>query len=121
MFAVFLTRTIDGASACDKLSDSGQGGAVRRIWLKIDLKGTLGEGAWAEIQQFPDVSEMRFGPEEGSGGPCQHLNAEPHPAGEWWGAVVVLDNNFLAEYALPHYLEQARVLDAFIEQMEDGP
>lgn len=43
-----------------------------------------------------------------------HEPGETHPAGEWRGAVVTLES-FLAEYALPHYLEQARVIDAYID------
>ena len=94
---------------------------MRRIRLQIDISGTKEDEAWSHLNQFADIVDSRFGPDEGSGGPCRHASADPHLRGEWWGAVVMVDNNFLAEYALPHYLEQSRVIDAYIEQQEDGP
>jgi hypothetical protein len=88
---------------------------VRIIRMKIDIGGTRGHEAWNGIRQFDDATSVRFGPEEGNSGKCQHSPGDPHYTGEWWGAVVVIDDNFLAEYALPHYLEQPRVMDAYIE------
>ncbi len=88
---------------------------MRSIRLQIDISGTVGERAWEEIHHFLAVQSSRFGAMEGSSGPCPHRPEEPHPHGEWRGAVVVIENNFLAEYALSHYLEQPRVLDATIE------
>ena len=91
---------------------------MRKLRLQIDMSGTVGEAAWRSLNHFPDVRSNRFGPEEGSSGPCRHDPQEPHREGEWCGAVLILDD-FLAEYALPHYLKQARVLDAFIEPVEE--
>ena len=87
---------------------------MRRILLKIDIAGTLGEDAWKALEHFEGVSEKGFGHAYGSSGPCRHAESEPHPAGEWRGGYVRLER-FLAEYALPHYLSQACVLDAEIE------
>ena len=86
--------------------------------MQIDISGTVGESAWEELRHFPWIEDGRFGPEEGAGGPCRHAPEEPHLPGEWCGAVVILEN-FLAEYALPHYLEQDRVMDAYIEAAEE--
>ena len=87
---------------------------MRRLRLQIDISGTIGEAAWESLHHFPDIQSSHYGPEEGSSGPCLHESSEPHHAGEWRGAVVTLES-FLAEYALPHYLKQTRVIDAYIE------
>ena len=88
--------------------------------MQIDISETVGEAAWEELRHFDGIQGSRFGPEEGTSGPCPHPPEEPHLPGEWCGAVVELQNNFLAEYALPHYLEQARVLNAYIETDSDA-
>ncbi len=92
---------------------------VRNIRLKIDIGGTVGQEVWNQLVPFAEETSARFGPGEGSSGPCQHAPSQPHLSGEWWGAVVCVENNFLAEYALPHYLEQPRVIDAYIEPEQE--
>ena len=91
---------------------------MTRIRLKIDVSGTVGTEAWDRLKHFPEVSGGRFGPDEGSAGACQHRPNEPHRAGEWFGAVVLLEKHLLAEYAVAHYLEQPRVMDAYIDGTE---
>jgi len=91
---------------------------VTRIRLQIDISGTVGTEAWDTLRHYEEVSGGRFGPEEGSSGPCQHASFEPHREGEWFGAVVLLENHLLAEYAVAHYLEQPRVKDAYIDGTE---
>ncbi len=93
---------------------------MRTIRMRIDISGTIGAEAWSQLHPFSEIQSARFGPEEGSSGPCRHAPGDPHLPGEWWGAVVSVEQNFLAEYALPHYLEQTRVMDAYIEREEDG-
>ena len=39
----------------------------------------------------------------------------PHAKGEWIGAEIRLQTPLLAQYAMSHYLEQERVLDADVE------
>ena len=92
---------------------------MRRVRLQIDISGTIGDAVWKDLRHFPEILGGAFGPEEGSSGPCEHAPHKPHRDGEWCGAVVFVEN-FLAEYALPHYLEQPRVRDAYIEEAE-GP
>ena len=84
--------------------------------MKIDLEGTVGDAAWRGLQQFPEALSGRFGPDEGTSGPCDHYDAEPHLPGEWWGAVIEVENHLLAEYAMAHYLEQSRVLDVYLDE-----
>jgi hypothetical protein len=82
------------------------------VRLKIDVSGTVGDEAWRQIQQFDQIQSASFGPQFGSGGPCNHPPNAPHNKGEWIGAEIRLQTPLLAQYAVSHYLEQDRVLDA---------
>ena len=82
------------------------------VRLKIDVSGTVGDQAWRELRQFDEIKSAAFGPQFGSGGPCKHAPDAPHTSGEWIGAEVELQTPLLAQYAMSHYLEQERVLDA---------
>lgn len=81
------------------------------VRLKIDVSGTTGDEAWRWIQQFDQIQSAAFGPKYGSSG-CKHVPGAPHNKGEWIGAEVILQTPLLAQYAVSHYLEQGRVLDA---------
>ncbi|HLB88186.1 MAG TPA: hypothetical protein VJK29_11080 [Terriglobales bacterium] len=82
------------------------------VRLKIDVSGTVGDEAWRQIRQFDQIQSADFGPQFGSGGRCNHLLNAPHGKGEWIGAEIRLQTPLLAQYAVSHYLEQDRVLDA---------
>ena len=82
------------------------------VKLKIDVSGTIGDEAWRELKQFDQIQSASFGPRFGSSGPCKHLAEKPHAKGEWIGAEIKLQTPLLAQYAISHYLEQDRVLDA---------
>src|SRR5579872_1220131 len=82
------------------------------VRLKIDVSGTVGDQAWRELKQFDQIQSADFGPQFGSGGRCNHPLNAPHQKGEWIGAEVRLQTPLLAQYAVSHYLEQDRVLDA---------
>jgi hypothetical protein len=82
------------------------------VKLKIDVSGTVGDEAWRGLRQFDEIQSAAFGPKFGSGGPCQHTAHQPHAKGEWIGAEIRLETPLLAQYAVSHYLEQERVLDA---------
>jgi hypothetical protein len=82
------------------------------VRLKIDVAGTVGDEAWREIKQFEQIQSADFGPQFGSGGRCNHAPGAPHAKGEWIGAEIRLQTPLLAQYAVSHYLEQERVLDA---------
>ena len=84
------------------------------VRLKIDVSGTVGNKAWSNIQQFDQIQRAEFGPQFGSSGACKHAPTEPHAKGEWIGAEIRLQTPLLAQYAVSHYLEQERVLDADI-------
>jgi hypothetical protein len=82
------------------------------VRLKIDVSGTVGDEAWRNLRQFDEIKSAAFGPKFGSSGICKHPANEPHVKGEWIGAEVTLETPLLAQYAVSHYLEQDRVLDA---------
>ena len=82
------------------------------VRLKIDVAGTVGDAAWRELKQFDQIQSAAFGPRFGSGPACQHPSSAPHAKGEWIGAEIVLQTPLLAQYAVSHYLEHERVLDA---------
>ena len=82
------------------------------VRLKIDVSGTRGNEAWTKLQQFDQIQSAAFGPQFGSNSACKHSPAEPHTKGEWIGAEIQLQTPLLAQYAVSHYLEQERVLDA---------
>jgi hypothetical protein len=82
------------------------------VKLKIDVSGTVGDEAWRNLRQFDEVQSAAFGPKFGSSGPCKHAPNLPHAKGEWIGAEIKLETPLLAQYAVSHYLEQERVLDA---------
>jgi hypothetical protein len=82
------------------------------IQLKIDVAGTVGDEAFRNLKQFDEIVSASFGPKFGSSGECKHAPDAPHTKGEWIGAEVELQTPLLAQYAISHYLEQDRVLDA---------
>jgi len=82
------------------------------VRLKIDVSGTVGDQAWRNLKQFDEIQSASFGPQFGSSGACKHEANSPHLKGEWIGAEIRLQTPLLAQYAVSHYLEQDRVLDA---------
>jgi hypothetical protein len=87
------------------------------VRLRIDISGTVGEeAAWQAVRHFDEAQAAFFGSEFGSSGPCTHPPDQPHPRGEWRGAEVLVATSLIAQYAVSHYLEQSRVLDADVEE-----
>lgn len=95
------------------------------VKLKIDVAGTVADQAWREIKQFDQIQSADFGPQFGGGGlsashmataasavPPGEARRNPYPKGAWIGAEIRLQTPLLAQYAVSHYLEQERVLDA---------
>lgn len=86
------------------------------VKLKIDVSGTVGDQAWRNLKQFDEIQSASFGPQFGSSGGCKHPATSPHLKGEWMGAEIKLQTPLLAQYAVSHYLEQDRVLDADVAE-----
>jgi hypothetical protein len=82
------------------------------VRLKIDVSGTVGDEAWRNLRQYDEIQSASFGPQFDSSGACKHAPGAPHTKGEWIGAEIRLQTPLLAQYAVSHYLEQDRVLDA---------
>ncbi|MBS1851474.1 MAG: hypothetical protein JST79_11215 [Acidobacteria bacterium] len=82
------------------------------VKLRIDVSGSVGNEAWTRLRQFEPVEAAVFGDRLGRGGACNHLPDLPHPLGEWISAEIQVETPLLAQYAMAHYLEQDRVLDA---------
>jgi hypothetical protein len=85
---------------------------MSKVRLKIDVSGSIGNEAWHALKQFDEIQGAAFGPKFGSSGSCKHPPGTPHGKGEWVGAEIELQSPLLAQYAVSHYLEQERVLDA---------
>jgi hypothetical protein len=86
------------------------------VRLKIDISGTRGDEAWRSLRHFDQMQAAAFGAHLGGSGPCRHAPDAPHPKGEWRAVEIQLATPLLAQYAVSHYLEQKRVLDADVEQ-----
>src|SRR5260370_27512599 len=82
------------------------------VRLKIDVAGTVGDEAWREIKQFDQIQSADFGPQFGSGGRCKHPPGAPPRKGEWIRAAITLQTPLLSQYAVLHFLEPERLLDA---------
>jgi hypothetical protein len=82
------------------------------VRLKIDVSGTVGDEVFRHLKHFEEIQSASFGPAFGASGACKHPAGSPHAKGEWIGAEIRLQNPLLAQYAVSHYLEQDRVLDA---------
>lgn len=89
---------------------------MAKVRLKIDLGGTVGDEAWKKLHPFGEILSAAYGAEYGTSGECQHDAKAPHQKGEWRGALITLATPLLAQYAVSHYLEQDRVLDADVEE-----
>jgi len=85
------------------------------VKLRIDVAGTTGDEAWRRLRHFDEIQSASFGPQYGSSGECRHSPEAPHARGEWRGALIRLETPLLAQYAVSHYLEQERVIDADVE------
>jgi hypothetical protein len=88
---------------------------MAKLRLKLDLSGTRGDEAWRGLTHFDPVQSAAYGAQYGTSGECRHAESEPHAKGEWRGALITLQTPLLAQYAMSHYLEQPRVLDADVE------
>lgn len=94
---------------------------MSKLRLKIDVSGTTGDEAFRALHHYEEMEVASFGPQYGFGdaahpkgidGACSHELTARHPGGEWIGAEIRLPSPLLAQYAVAHYLEQPRVLDA---------
>ncbi len=83
---------------------------MKLLRVKVDVGGTRGEEAWTGMRQFEEVEPR----EEVFRLFCGHDAGQRHPPGEWGEATLKFED-FIAEYALAHYMKQPRVLDVTSE------
>ena len=75
------------------------------VKLQIDVSDTVGDEVWRNLRHF-DLAESSF------------MDSQPeaaHLGDECVGAAIHVETMLLAQYAVAHYLEQDRVLDADVE------
>ena len=80
------------------------------VRVKVDIGGTVGTEAWASLRHFEEVEPR----EEIFRLFCGHGAEELHEEGEWGEATLTFED-FIAEYAVAHYLKQPGVIDADTE------
>ena len=82
------------------------------VKLKIDISGTVGDEVWRNLRQCDQIERASISRGMGRGKACNHPANAPHSKGEWISADIQVKTPLLAQYAVSHYLEQERVLDA---------
>jgi hypothetical protein len=83
---------------------------MKLVRVKVNIGGTFGTEAWTSLRHFEEVEPHEtifrlF---------CGHAEDELHAPGEWGEATLAFED-FIAEYAVAHYLKQPGVIDADIE------
>ena len=86
---------------------------MKLVRVKVDVAGTHGEQAWLEMRRFEEVEPRSevfrlF---------CGHECQDRHTAGEWGEATLEFED-FIAEYAVAHYVKQERVIDVEVEMLK---
>lgn len=86
---------------------------MKLVRVKVDLGGTRGDEAWTTMRHFEEVEPREavfrlF---------CGHDPDQLHRPGEWGEATLKFED-FIAEYAVAHYLKQPGVIDADVEPEE---
>ena len=84
---------------------------MKLVRVKVDIGATQGDQAWTNMRHFEEVEPH----EEIFRLFCGHRPDQWHQPGEWGEATLKFED-FIAEYAVAHYLKQDRVIDADIEQ-----
>jgi hypothetical protein len=84
------------------------------VRLKLDISGTVGDEVWRNLKHFDQIQSASY--DVASSGACRHAPDQPHLKGEWRKAEIRVETSLLAQYAVAHYLEQPRVLDADVEE-----
>jgi hypothetical protein len=83
---------------------------MKIVRVKVDIGGTRGDEAWTAMPHFEEVEPR----EQTFRLFCGHEPDQLHPPGEWGEASLKFEN-FIAEYAVAHYLKQPGVIDADVE------
>lgn len=82
-------------------------GVLKKLWLELDVTGTLGDDAWIDIEQPKGFVEGGVSKNKKSN--CEHPIEEPHSEGEWREVWVQIEDLHV-EDAIRFYKEKERVL-----------
>ena len=85
---------------------------MKKLWLEMDVAGTLGDDAWIDMEQPKGF--MEGGVLTDKKAPCDHPVEQPHSEGEWrevWARI----EDIHVEDAVLFYKEKERVLAVEIE------
>jgi hypothetical protein len=85
------------------------------VKLKIDVSGTVGDEVWRRLRHFDQEKSASLEYRSVNGGSCNHSANAHHAKGDLIVAKIRVDTPLLAQYAVAHYLEQERVVDADVE------
>jgi hypothetical protein len=85
------------------------------VKLKIDVSGTVGDEVWRRLRHFDQEKSASFEYRSANGRACKHSADARHAKGEFIVAKIRVETPLLAQYAVAHYLEQERVVDADVE------
>ncbi|MFY9269789.1 MAG: hypothetical protein WAO55_08605 [Candidatus Manganitrophaceae bacterium] len=86
---------------------------MKKLWLELDISGTLGEDAWLDLEQPKGFIEGAVVKEPSQPG-CDHPIDQPHPEGEWREVQVLVEDLHLEDAAL-FYKEKDRILSVETE------
>lgn len=85
------------------------------VRLQIDVSGTRGEEVWRNLRHFDLAEGASTESHPDSGETCKHPADAVHTDGECISGAIQVETALLAQYAVAHYLEQDRVLDADVD------
>ncbi len=85
---------------------------LKKLWLELDISGTLGDDAWIDMEQPKGFIEggVVNDPKSGSDHPVD----QPHPEGAWREVWVQIEDLHV-EDAIRFYKEQERVLSVEVD------
>ena len=84
---------------------------LKKLWLELDISGTLGDDAWVDMEQPKGFIEAGI-VNEAAG--CNHPIDQPHSDGEWREVWIQIED-LHAEDAIRFYKEKERVLSVETE------
>ncbi|MBI3804383.1 MAG: hypothetical protein HY282_11550 [Nitrospirae bacterium] len=85
---------------------------MKKLWLELDISGTLGDDAWIDIEQPKGFVEGAVVNDPSQ--PCSHSIDQPHAEGEWREVRVSVED-LHAEDAMRFYKEKERILSVEVE------
>ena len=85
------------------------------VKMKIDVSGTVGDKVWRNLRHFDQEQSASFEYRSANVEACNHPGSALHAKGEFIFAKIRVETPLLAQYAVAHYLEQDRVVDADVE------